>query len=157
MEKSLKLNKKIDQLKAVELLESKTKDLPTFEARQIKKRFANATTVEIEKRFDTVLESIKDDMKVDEKEEVTSIEEEVKDIIEAEEDVKENDILKNKAHNGHIMEDEEEVTESDDEKLDEDEEEVTESKDDDDVKLDESEVIDRDLMKLWCSQAKRFY
>ena len=33
MEKNLKLNRKIDSFKAMELLESKTKDLPDFEAR----------------------------------------------------------------------------------------------------------------------------
>jgi hypothetical protein len=151
MSKTLALNKKIDQFKALELLESKTKDLPEFEARQIKKRLANASTVEIEKRFNTILESVKEDMKVEEKEEITSIEEEVKDIIENEDDVQENDILKNKAHNAHITEDEDEdkdVVES---------EETEETNESDDVELAESEIIDSELMKLWCQQARRFY
>lgn len=149
MSKTLALNKKIDQFKALELLESKTKDLPEFEARQIKKRLANASTVEIEKRFNTILESVKEDMKVEEKEEITTIEEEVKDIIENEDDVQENDILKNKAHNAHITEDEnEDVVES---------EETEETNESDDVELAESEIIDSELMKLWCQQARRFY
>ena len=150
MEKNLKLNRKIDSFKAMELLESKTKDLPDFEARQVKKRLAESTTTEIEKNFDKVLESVKDEMKVDEKEEEASIEEEVKDIIEAEEDVKENDMLKGRKHNGHVDEGEDdEVDEADDK----DDKQVDEAEDD--VKLDESEVIDEDLMKLWCAQAER--
>ena len=162
MDKTLKLNKKIDSFKAQELLESKTKDLPSYEARQMKKRFAGATTAEIEKKFETILESVKDDMKVEEKEEQTSIEEEVKDIIEAEEDVKENDMLKGKKHNLHVdeAEDEEKVDEAEEDKeVDEDEDyETTESvkmNEDGDVELEESEIIDQDLMKLWCRDFKR--
>jgi len=153
----LKLNKKIDQFKALELLESKTKDLPTYEARQLKKRFAGASTTEIESGFQRVLESVKDEMKVDEKEEEACIEDEVKDIIEAEEDVKENDLLKGRTHNGHIAEGEK--ADGSEEKVDEDEDyETTEQvkeTEDGDVELDESEVIDADLMKLWCKQAER--
>ena len=164
MDKTMKLNKKIDSFKAQELLESKTKDLPAYEARQLKKRFAGATTTEIEKKFNMVLESVKDDMKVEEKEEQTSIEEEVKDIIEAEADVEENDMLKNRTHNGHIAEAEddekkEEVKECDGEDCDEDEDlETTESvkiDEDGEVELDESEVIDQNLMKLWCKDFER--
>ena len=62
MRKTQKLNSKIDSFKAMELLESKTKDLPTFEARKMKKRFADATTVEIEKNFKRVLESVQKEM-----------------------------------------------------------------------------------------------
>ena len=102
MAKTTKLNKKIDQFKALELLESKTKDLPSYEARQMKKRLAEATTVEIEKTFDKVLESVKEEMKEAEKDDETTLEAEVKDIIEAEEDVKEDEVneageAKNKA------------------------------------------------------------
>jgi hypothetical protein len=84
MDKTLKLNKKIDSFKALELLESKTKDLPSFEARQVKKLLAESTVTEIEKTFDKTLESVKDHMKVEEKEEEACIEDEVKDIIEGE-------------------------------------------------------------------------
>lgn len=104
MDKSLKLNKKIDSFKAMELLESKTKDLPPHESEQIKRRFKNATTVEIEKNFKKVYESIKEEIKEKENNEETSLEEEVKGIIEGEDDVKENDILKNRKHNGHVDE-----------------------------------------------------
>ena len=159
MAKTQKLNKKIDSFKAMELLESKTKDLPDYEARQMKKRLAEASTVEIEKTFSKVLESVKEEMKEAELEEETSIEEEVKDIIECDgEDVKENDILKNRKHNAHVDEDEDvkendllkgrthnaHVDEAEDKEVDEAE---------DDVELDESYVIDSNLMKWFCDKA----
>ena len=166
MEKTLKLNKKIDSFKANELLESKIKDLPTYEARQMKKRFAGATVTEIENKFSQILESVKENMKVDEKENEATIEEEVKDIIEADEEVKENDMLKGRKHNGHIAETEEdkdEVKECDNKEVKEDDEddedyETTEAiklNDDGDVVLDESEIIDQNLMKLWCRDFER--
>ena len=144
MSKTQKLNKKIDQFKALELLESKTKDLPDYEARQMKKRLAEATTAEIEKTFDKVLESVKNEIEEAEKDNDASIEEEVKNIIECDDDktVDEDDLLKNRVHNKHVSEGEkcpkcgnEECT--------------CEAEDDE---LDESEVINADLMKLWCSQ-----
>ena len=159
MTKTQKLNKKIDSFKAMELLESKTKDLPDYEARQMKKRLAEASTVEIEKTFSKVLESVKEEMKEAELEEETSIEEEVKDIIECDgEDVKENDILKNRKHNAHVDEAEDvkendllkgrthnaHVDEAEDKEVDEAE---------DDVELDESYVIDSNLMKWFCDKA----
>ena len=159
MAKTQKLNKKIDSFKAMELLESKTKDLPDYEARQMKKRLAEASTVEIEKTFNKVLESVKEEMKEAELEEETSIEEEVKDIIECDgEDVKENDILKNRKHNAHVDEAEDvkendilkgrthnaHVDEAEDKEVDEAE---------DDVELDESYVIDSNLMKWFCDKA----
>ena len=159
MAKAQKLNKKIDSFKAMELLESKTKDLPDYEARQMKKRLAEASTVEIEKTFSKVLESVKEEMKEAELEEETSIEEEVKDIIECDgEDVKENDILKNRKHNAHVDEAEDvkendilkgrthnaHVDEAEDKEVDEAE---------DDVELDESYVIDSNLMKWFCDKA----
>ena len=58
MEKNQQLNKKLGQYKAAQLLESKTQDLPAFEARKIKKHFATASAPEIEKNFKTVLESV---------------------------------------------------------------------------------------------------
>ena len=151
MAKTQKLNKKIDSFKAMELLESKTKDLPDYEARQMKKRLAEASTVEIEKTFSKVLESVKEEMKEAELEEETSIEEEVKDIIECDgEDVKENDILKNRKHNAHVDEaedvDEDDMLKGRNHNLHVDEAE-------DDVELDESYVIDSNLMKWFCDKA----
>ena len=145
MSKNLALNKKIDSFKAMELLESKTKDLPDFEARQMKKRLAEATTTEIEKTFDNVLEKVKDEVKVEEKEEEACIEDEVKDIIKAEaEECKAKDCKKAKKAAAPV--DEKEDGEEDAEKTNEC----------GDVNLSESEVIDQDLMKLWCSQAERY-
>lgn len=159
MEKTLKLNKKIDSFKAAELLESKTKDLPTYEARQVKKRLAGATTTEIESKFSRILESVKDDMKVVEKEDEAAIEEEVKDIIEDENDeaVKENDMLKGRKHNAHVAEADdscENCKEAEDEE-DYETTEVVKMDEDGNVELDESEVIDQDLMKLWCRDFNR--
>ena len=149
MAKTQKLNKKIDSFKAMELLESKTKDLPDYEARQMKKRLAKASTVEIEKTFSKVLESVKEEMKEAELEEETSIEEEVKDIIECDgEDVKENDILKNRKHNAHV-----------DEAEDVDEDDMLKGRNhnlhvnEDEEELDESYVIDSNLMKWFCDKA----
>ena len=159
MAKTQKLNKKIDSFKAMELLESKTKDLPDYEARQMKKRLAEASTVEIEKTFSKVLESVKEEMKEAELEEETSIEEEVKDIIECDgEDVKENDILKNRKHNAHVDEaedvDEDDMLKGRNHNLHVDEAEDKEVDEaEDDVELDESYVIDSNLMKWFCDKA----
>ena len=150
IDKNLKLNRKIDSFKATELLESLSKDLPSYEVRQLKKRFENASTVEIQKNFKRVLESVKDEMKVDEKEEEATIEEEVKDIIESEEEVKENDILRGRHHNGHLPESEEveKVSEAEDE-------EVTEAEEIDEDEELTNESIDPKLMELWTKQFKK--
>ena len=163
MNKTQALNRKIDSFKAAELLESKTKDLPTFEARKIKKRFANATTVEIEKHFDKVLESVQKEIKEDEKEEETTLESEIKDIIEADEEVKENDMLKGRKHNLHIDEadDEEKVDEADDKEVKEAEDEQYETMEsykfdkDGDVILESEDIIDANYMKSLCAMAAR--
>ena len=99
---------------------------------------------------DLVLESVKDEMKVDEKEEEATIEEEVKDIIESEEEVKENDILRGRHHNGHLPESEEDekVTEAEDE-------EVTEAEEIDEDEELTNESIDPKLMELWTKQFKK--
>ena len=160
MGKVLALNKKIDGLKAIELLESKTKDLPSYESEQIKKRFANATTAEIEQNFSKVLESVKDEMNEDEKKEETSIEEEVKNIIEGEDDVKENDILKGKHHNNHVDEGEKEedkdVNEKEDTEVDETEifetRESVKFDENGEVVLDEADVINESVMDYWCAR-----
>lgn len=146
IEKNLKLNRKIDSFKAMELLESKTKDLPDYEARQVKKRLAEASTIEVEKRFAKVLESVQDEMKIDEKEEEASIEEEVKDIIEAEDDVKKECAAGKQQFKQNLNDDDDDSDDVEADKKDEAE---------DDVKLNESEIIDRDLMKLWCHQLDR--
>ena len=101
MEKAQALNKKLNRYRAAELLESKTQDLPAFEARKIKKHFSTASAPEIEKNFNKVLESVKKDAKEAEKEIETTLESEVSKIVDSE-DIAENDLLRNKPHNGHI-------------------------------------------------------
>lgn len=153
MSKTQKLNAKIDQFKAIELLESKTKDLGEFEAKQVKARLAGATTTEINAKFKTVLESVKSEIAEEAEKDETSLTEEINNIIEKEEkkdkvdekDVEEDDILKGRKHNGHLNEDDEDIDEAEDDKKDVDEAE-------DDIELDESEMIDSNLMAMWCDK-----
>ena len=164
VKKSMDLNKKLDHLKAVELLESKTKDLPAFEARQLKKRFANASAAEVESKFKLVYESIKEELKNEDDDQEASIEEEVKDIIEAEENVKEDDLLKNRPHNNHIAEDEDEEVDEDDilknrphnNHIAEGDEEDADKVEDD---LDEEDVdeINESAMAAWVKRASMIY
>lgn len=160
MAKTQQLKKKIDQLKALELLESKTKDLPTFEARAVKKRLAEATAPEIEKKFNKVLESVQAEAKRAEEEAETTLESEIDKIVDSDEDqlkeaeeadengkLKEDDILKGRVHNGHLAEAEEDFETMEEVDLDAN----------GDVTLNESEVIDPDLMKMWCAQSIEVY
>ena len=90
MEKTQQLKKKLNQYKALELLESKTKDLPSFEANKIKKHFATASAPEIEKNFKRVLESVKKDAKEAAKEVETTLESEVNKIVNEQEEFDES-------------------------------------------------------------------
>jgi len=158
MEKNQDLAKKLSQYKAVEVLESKTQDLPAFEARKVKKHFANATAADIEKNFGKVLESLKQEAKEVEEEAETTLEAEVDKIV-GEDDVTENDMLKGKPHNNHVAEGEtaevEAEEELDEEEEDEDFETVEEVKfnEDGDIELDEDDVIDESTMSKWCQQS----
>lgn len=147
MEKNQQLNKKIGQYKAAQLLESKTQSLPAFEARKIKKHFANASAEEVEKNFKKVFESVKKESKKAADEVETTLESEVNKIVECD-DLGENDILKGKPHNGHVAEGEE---------VDEDGDfETTESykfNEDGDLELEDDDVIDEATMKRWCLQS----
>lgn len=163
MAKTQKLNDKIESFKSIELLESMTKDLPTFEARKMKKRFANATTTEIKKNFKAVLESVQNESKEDTKEEELSLEAEISKILDNE-DVKENDILNNRHHNAHISEgedkDEKEPKKKEDcEDCEENEEtyETMESYKYDkngEIVLEGEDIIDADYMKRLCAIAE---
>lgn len=104
------LKRELDKLEAVKLLESKTQNLPEFEARSVKKRLAEASTEEIKKNFKSVLESVKDQAKkvADEKE--TSLDEEINNIIN-DDDLEEDDMLKGRKHNLHVDESDEECPE----------------------------------------------
>lgn len=169
MAKTQKLNSKIDAFKAMELLESMTKDLPTFEARKMKKRFANATTTEIQKNFSKVLESVQKEVKEDEKEDEATLEAEINNILEGEKEVKEDDMLKGRKHNLHVDEGEKEVKEDDmlkgrkhnlhvDEAEDDEPYETMESfkfDADGDVILESEDIIDAEYMKSLCAIAER--
>jgi len=126
----------------------------------MKKRLAEASTVEIEKRFDKILESVKEEIKEAEAEEETTLEEEVKDIIECDgKEVKEDDMLKGRKHNAHVDEAEDDVDEDDMLKGRVHNNHVNEKEDEkvdeaDDVELDESYVIDANLMKWFCDKAE---
>lgn len=154
MEKNQDLAKKLSQYKAVEVLESKTQDLPAFEARKVKKHFANATAADIEKNFGKVLESLKQEAKEAEEEAETTLEAEVDKIV-GEDDVTENDMLKGKPHNNHVAEGETEEVEEEIDEEDEDFETVEEVKfnEDGDIELDEDDVIDESTMNKWCQQS----
>lgn len=145
MKQNLKLQKKLASLKAVELLESKTKDLPSFEAHAVKKRLAEATANEVEEKFDKTLESVREEAKkVAECSEAT-LDEEIDKIVENDDEekkeVSECDIKE--ADEADVDEAEEDFETTEQVKFNEDGE----------VELDEDEVIDADLMKEWCNRA----
>lgn len=149
MARELKLNESIDRSNAQLVLESKIKDLPKAEAKQLKARFTNATTAEVEKKFTKVLESVKKEIEEASKNEESTLESEISGILEADEKkkVEEDDILKNRTHNGHVNE-----KECDD---DDDDTPVNEKEfqlDEDDVELDESEKISGYQMAMWCDR-----
>ena len=164
MEKSQQLQKKLNEYKALELLESKTKDLPSFEAAQVKKRLAEASAPEIEKRFNKVLESVQKAAKKAAEEETneseTTLESEVQKIVDSE-DIEENDMLRNRPHNAHIDDPKGVVVnegEDDEEKVDEAEEdfETTETinfNEDGDIELDDDDVINESTMNSWLRNA----
>ena len=145
------LKSKLEQYKAVALLESKTKDLPSFEARRVKRQLKEATVEEIEKKFDKTLKAVREEAKAvkavkddEAKDAKKTVESEIDEILNDE--VKEDEYRrpKNQPHNLHVADESE------------DEFETTESvkmTDEGDVELDESDIIDGDLMKLWCRQA----
>ena len=127
--------------KAKDLLEKKTKELPLFEAQQIKRRLATATCEEIEKNYKKVLESVREEMKEACKEEEKTLEEEINDII-----AKECDAGSSEEKPGKKDVPAPKPVEEDEEEDKDDEEE------DDDVELDESEQIPSTLMKQWISK-----
>ena len=153
MQKSQQLKKKLDEYKALALLESKTKDLPTFEAARVKKQLAKASAPEIEKKFNKVLESVQAAAKEVEEAEETTLESEVQKIVDSE-DIEENDMLKGKPHNNHVVEAEKEKKE---ETVDEEEDfETTETvnfNEDGDVELDEEDIINESTMSRWLRNA----
>ena len=153
MEKSQQLKKKLDKYKALALLESKTKDLPTFEAAQVKKHLAEASAPEIEKKFNKVLESVQAAAKEVEEAEETTLESEVQKIVDSE-DIEENDMLKGKPHNNHVVEaDEEKKEKTVDEEEDFETTETVNFNEDGDVELDDEDIINESTMNRWLRNA----
>jgi len=81
MQKSAELKRQVEHLKAVELLESKTKNLPSYEARKVKKALVEATAPEIERKFMKVLENVRKEAKRDAEEQESSLDSEIDGII----------------------------------------------------------------------------
>ena len=148
------LKNKLNQYKALELLESKTKDLPSFEASKIKRHFAEATAPEIEKNFKKVLETVKKDAKDAAKEVETTLESEVQKIVDSEE-VEENDMLRNRPHNGHINDPRGVIAEGEDDECNEDFEttETITYNEDGNIELSEDDVINESIMQQWCNMS----
>ena len=175
MKKARQLKAELDRANAKLMLESKTKDLPSYEARRVKKQLKEASAPEIEKKFKKTLESVREKMKVEDAAADEPVENEIEKILEADEmeeddilkdrphnahvssknlaeaEVEEDDLLKNRPHNAHRNVREEEETDEDDsfETIEE-----VEFDEDGDVELDESDVIDSDIMKVWCRQSQ---
>ena len=129
----------------MDLLESKTKDLPAYEARQVKKILAEATVPEIEAKFDKALDRVRTQVKESTSKMDSTLESEIAKIVAEEDDIEENDMLNDRPHNGHKP-----VSEGEEDGEFETSEEVK-FNEDGDVELDESEVSDQATMKWYCS------
>ena len=158
--KNAALQCKLDSLKAVELLESKTKYLPDFEAHAMKKRLCESTVQEIEKKFDKTLEAVREDAKKVAADEETTLDEEISKIVgEAAEAPKAAPAKKRIAAAATMKKAEEKKAPAkkaeDAEELDEDFETMETVKYDEDgsIRLDDSDVIDESLMRRWCMQS----
>ena len=138
-----KLTASVEANKAKDLLMKKTKDLPLFEAQQIRRRLAGATCAEIEKNFKKLLESVREEMKEECREETRTLEEEINDIISKEtsesEKPKDNATPKVQADNAPEASDDSEESEE---------------SEDDDVELKESEMIPSSMMQSWLSKVR---
>lgn len=163
MKDNLKLQKKIGQYRALDMLEFKTKDLPSYEARQVKKLLSEANADEIEAKFDKVLESVRHKANESIKDYTTTLESEISKIVD------EDDVIKNRPHNLHRPMNEQEPEIDDEESTDnsnqpssnnnhdDDDFETTEQiryDDDGNVVLEESEVIDPRTMAMYCALAQ---
>lgn len=154
---SKKLKKRIDQFKAAELLESKVKDLPTFEARRVRKALSESTTSEIENKFDETLKTVlkeADKVKKTEDAELTkTLETEINNILEADTVVslpqeKQTSIDTSKIIN---IDDNVENDEDDFETI-----EIIKTDENGEIILENEDLIDEKLMKQWCMQSIEF-
>lgn len=154
-----RLKSQLERYKAMALLESKTKDLPTYEARRVKNRLAGVTADEVERRFDRTLRIVREEAKKakDQYNEDTknTVEGEINEILGGDDAANEDEYRRpeDMPHNLHTA-----SGKRGESGLGEDEEqfetvEEVKMNDQGEVELDESDVIDGNLMKLWCRQA----
>lgn len=145
LDESVKENKKVsknlDSLKAQVLLESKTKNLPEREAKLIKESFKGASSSEINMKFKTVLESVRES--VEDQAQIPSKEDEQKNLEDAILEVLNKDQSSDVNTNNDDTEDADVVNT------------MSETKDRQDI-LDESwndvDAISEDDMKYWISK-----
>lgn len=142
MKTAQKLTQKINKFKSAELLESKTKDLPAYEARQIKKILGESSVEEINKKFDKTLKNVQKKVSEANDAEEATLTSEIENILSDNDRMTEDDMLKGRKHNGHI-------DEGDD---------CKDCKDEKAKMADESDEtqtyeIDESLMQLWAKQA----
>lgn len=145
LDESVKENKKVsknlDSLKAQVLLESKIKNLPEREARLIKESFKGASSSEINMKFKTVLESVRES--VEDQSQIQSNEDEQKNLEDAILEVLNKDQSSDVNTNNDGTEDADVVNT------------MSETKDRQDI-LDESwndvDAISEDDMKYWISK-----
>ena len=145
LDESVKENKKVsknlDSLKAQVLLESKTKNLPEREAKLIKESFKGASSSEINMKFKTVLESVRES--VEDQAKIPSKEDEQKNLEDAILEVLNKDQSSDVNTNNDDTEDADVVNT------------MSETKDRQDI-LDESwndvDAISEDDMKYWISK-----
>lgn len=137
MSKTRKLKKKVDDYKAMALLEAKTRDLPAFEAGKVKKLLAEATAEEIDRRFSRVLESVKRDVKQAASECDTTLESEIQNIVDSDDKVVECGDAENKKETDEADEDFETT-------------EKVKFDTDGNVQLDDDDVIDQQTINEMC-------
>ena len=145
LDESVKENKKVsknlDSLKAQVLLESKIKNLPEREAKLIKESFKGASSSEINMKFKTVLESVRES--VEDQAKIPSKEDEQKNLEDAILEVLNKDQSSDVNTNNDDTEDADVVNT------------MSETKDRQDI-LDESwndvDAISEDDMKYWISK-----
>ena len=145
LDESVKENKKVsknlDSLKAQVLLESKTKNLPEREAKLVKESFKGASSSEINMKFKTVLESVRES--VEDQAQIPSKEDEQKNLEDAILEVLNKDQSSDVNTNNDDTEDADVVNT------------MSETKDRQDI-LDESwndvDAISEDDMKYWISK-----
>ena len=168
MKRERKLKTKLDQAEAKLMLESKTKDLPSYEARRVKTQLKEASAPEIEKKFKKTLEAVREKMKADDDAAAEPVENEIEKILE-DDDVKEDDLLDTRAHNNYVADPAKRGGKECDPidnrphnahvSVDEDDDvfetiEQVEFDEDGDIELEESDVIDSAQMRMWCRQSE---